>query len=614
MSDRAVIIYYNDEDVFSGISPTPFVTRSNSVINYGKRHGQLGSITLDGTITGTDSFESSYDKSLQLLSGFSDNFRTLKIVNDTGTQETIFENVAKINSINFQESRFHNLVDYSINLEVYEQEHFSENNFGVIDPVDNVALSRSENGDVSISRTVSAKGFHTGHSDALQNAIDFVSNRTGLKFMDALSIPFFVSGSGNGNNLILKSQSEDIDRFNATYSVTEDYAYQELSGAGADSDLYGSSLECPIYKTCTFNYSPPSQDSPRKEASFNIEFKTSQKNGHFPALRSGVAQYVNKLKANPDLSAMDDDLMIKESYKNFGLTGGALYFELSENENEKTINLTVNVTDDTNFISEYGVYYRENYSVSHDPIRDFADVSFSFDITPFGLISEKSQTYNHVSNASSLQKRSYSYYYDKILSGSYGSNALSGYVMEKAKVIFTGILGSDTRNNIFKDKFKIASIEKSDTTKDAVISVSANLSNNESLFSGNLTNGNYNIEVSPSQKILKFSNSALQAGHCVATVFDNTFTRQVATASLDAFSDPKKLQEWNNNVVTETRQAKEFCESMVDKVQGANSQTESHTETLNKFNGDVSCNISESSEASSTKYRLENPYIGLVNP
>jgi hypothetical protein len=360
---RAVIIYYNDVDVFDNVPcPTPFVTRSNAVINFGKKFGQTSSITLDGVITGHNftGVDGLYQKSSNVLSGFSQNFKNLKIVDTSSGTQTIFDNLVKVNSIDFQENTFARLVEFSINLEAYESGLFPAN-FGVLDPADNIDVSKTEDGQISISRTVSARGYNTssGSSNALQNAINFVNSRTGVGYLNQYSLPHFIQKTGQ-KNLVLSSQSESINRFEATYSVEESYKYQELSGT--DSDLYGSSLTYPIYKTCTFNFSPETSDSPREEASFNIEFSTNKGATEFYYLRETVTKYVNKLRESGVSSIQDS--MVQEAVNNFNLSNGALFYQLSEDQEASKINLELNITNDSTFNVDYGVYFTENYSLT----------------------------------------------------------------------------------------------------------------------------------------------------------------------------------------------------------------------------------------------------------
>jgi hypothetical protein len=605
---RPVIIYYDNVDVFDNVPcPTPFVTRSNSVINYGVKHGQLSSLTLNGIITGTG-FADVYQNTQNLISGFSKNFKELKIVDYSDGTETIFQNIVKVNDISFDQSTFAASTNFTINLEAYESELFS-GQFGIIDPEDSIDVTRSENGDISITRTISARGFNTNlstvKSNAFENARNFVTAKTGLAAMSTFAIPYFASGTGNGNNLILTSQSESINRFEATYGITEEYVYQELSGA--DSDLYGN-LTYPIHKSCTFNYSPSSQESPKEEAGFNIKFKTNKEDGAFEYLRSQVTKYVNKIKTN-SLSSLQDK-MVEEAYANFNLEKGYAYYELSENEQEGSIDLTLNISKDPTFDTAYGIYFTESYSLNNDPLRDFTSVNYSFNVTPFGLVSSQTTSYNNVSNTNKLQERAYAYYKDQILGGSYGTNSLSGHILTKSKFAFTGIFG---QNSDLEDKFRVTSIEKNDNPDNGEISVSSSSTNNEGFASGTLVNGSYDVSVVVPQKILKVSSSALTQGHYLVTELDTTYSRQESSVNLNASVDAKTKSSLATSAIsTSPREAKSFCDGIINKINsGADKkQILRESSSLDKYDGSVSASKSESCKHNN--YKISAPYLGRI--
>jgi len=606
---RAVIIYYNDVDVFDNVPcPTPFVTRSNAVINFGKKFGQTSSITLDGVITGHNftGVDGLYQKSSNVLSGFSQNFKNLKIVDTSSGTQTIFDNLVKVNSIDFQENTFARLVEFSINLEAYESGLFPAN-FGVLDPADNIDVSKTEDGQISISRTVSARGYNTsnGSSNALQNAINFVNSRTGVGYLNQYSLPHFIQKTGQ-KNLVLSSQSESINRFEATYSVEESYKYQELSGT--DSDLYGSSLTYPIYKTCTFNFSPETSDSPREEASFNIEFSTNKGATEFYYLRETVTKYVNKLRENGVSSIQDS--MVQEAVNNFNLSNGALFYQLSEDQEASKINLELNITNDSTFNVDYGVYFTENYSFNNDPIRDFTDINYDFTISPFGLVSTGTITYDNVPQAQRPLKRSYKYYYDNILGGSYGSSNLENYVSGRAYSGFTGLF----TDGYLADKIKVIELSKQDNPSNGVISVSSTSTNSEVFKSGDIKNGSYSISVNAPIKIIKAARSSLNDSDYVITEYDTTYTRQDCDVSFDASYNSNKQLSASNLKNEINTNAKSFINKIKTKVTGENFLLVSENYDVNQFNGNASSSHSFSSKHTEDLYKVKvNPYLGSVN-
>ena len=606
---RAVIIYYDGVDVFNNVPcPTPFVTRSNTVINFGKKFGQTSSITLEGVITGHNftGTDGLYQKSSNVLDGFSQNFKNLKIVDTSSGTQTIFDNLVKVNSIDFQENTFARLVDFSIGLEAYESGLFPEN-FGVLDPADNIDVSKTEDGQISINRAVSARGYNTSNSssNALQNAIDFVNSRTGVAYLNQYSLPHFVQKTGQ-KNLVLTSQSESINRFEGTYSVEESYKYQELSGV--DSDLYGSSLTYPIYKTCTFNFSPETSESPREEASFNIEFSTNKGATEFYYLRETVTKYVNKIREDGVASIQDS--MVQEVVNNFNLLSGALFYQLSEDQEASKISLELNITNDSTFDIDYGVYFTENYSFSNDPIRDFTNVNYDFAISPFGLVSTGTATYNNVPQAQRPLKRSYKYYYDNILGESYGSSNLENYVSGKA---YSGFVGLFTDGHL-ADKIKVIELSKRDDPSNGVISASSTSTNSEAFKSGDIKNGSYSISMNAPIKIVKAAKSSLNDSDYVVTEYDTTYTRQDCDVSFEtSYSLNKQLSSSNlkNEINTNS---KSFINKIKSKVSGESFLLVSENYDINQFNGNSSSSQSFSSKHKEDLYKVKtNPYLGSVN-
>jgi len=597
---RAVIIYYDNVDVFDNVAcPTPFVTRSNSVINFGNKFGQTSDITLDGVITGHNfsGADGLYQKSLNLLSGFSKNFKNLKIVDTSDGTQTIFENPVKVNSIDFQEDTFARLVNYSIQLEAYETGLF-KNTIGILDPEDTVSISRDENGQISIDRTVSAVGFNTNDSssDALSRAITFVRSRTGLSSISNYSLLSFISGSGDGSNLVLTSQSENIDRFAGSYSVNENYIYQELSGA--DSDFY-SNLASPIYKTATFNYSPSSQESPLEESSFNIAWRTNRNTGDFSFLRKTVAKYVNKLKTANGVADIEDSI-VQEAVNNFGLDGNVFY-SISENEQEATINIDLQISNSPYFISDYGVYFTETASVSKNEISDISNINYSFTIEPFGLALQRntsSVSYDYVSNANDLMKRSYDYYTGLI------SGGLEQFVSGKAVEIVSGFYGTGY------NKIKVISFNKNDDQNNGSIRVDSSSTNKEIFTSGLLQNANYNYSCTVPQRVVQATKSALTNDHMILNQYSDLYTRQQFTASLDGsltLSGRLSSSDLGSGVRS---QASEFIELQMSQMTGEKDNIDSENFSINQNAGSFSISKTVSSKHTTTGYKLNlGPYL-----
>lgn len=233
-------ILYNNKQIISG-QPIPFVSKENSIIRYGEKWAEKNNITLHGQITGC-SFIDLINAQNQLLEDFSKDFQNL-IIEESGI-EIYKAPYSIIRSVNFEQSSYKGIVGYTVNLECYQDNLFS-GVYGIVEPSDEWNFEETKDGLVNLTHTISARGFNTSsaNSNSLQNAIVFVNSKTGIS---SRPNPFFIN-SGGGLSFCLKSISENIDRFNSTYSITENYTADKYFGVGGvlryttdfDCDLNG---------------------------------------------------------------------------------------------------------------------------------------------------------------------------------------------------------------------------------------------------------------------------------------------------------------------------------------------------------------------------------------
>ena len=224
-----ITIFYNGTDAFSGISPTPLIERQEQMVSFGERWNIFETFTLNGVLTGTcGDFNALIFAQQTLLNRFSQDFQTLEIYQNGELLHS--KPNAIIKNISFGESKYVGLLPYSLVVECYPSEFFS-GYFGVTNPSNQVQYTENKDGTVSISHTVSAKGFNTtsGQSNALRNAQGYVNSLTGLS---TTVLPQFISLC-SGVIPCLRTISESINRLEATYSITESYVSDPTqSGAG----------------------------------------------------------------------------------------------------------------------------------------------------------------------------------------------------------------------------------------------------------------------------------------------------------------------------------------------------------------------------------------------
>lgn len=219
------ISYNNYTNIFSGLGPTPVVSKDTEYISYNARWGAIDQITLNGQLTGKClTFTQFNDAREELLQRFNKDFVSFSVTEDGND---IYKcNSASVQQISFGESKWVGIVPYNIVLRCYPQESFS-GIYGILDPSEEVDFQENENKEVTITHTVSARGFNTNSNNAFSNAINFVSLRTGWR---ASLSPFFISYDSSINPVLI-SIEERPDRFNGTYSVTETYISDQTTNA-----------------------------------------------------------------------------------------------------------------------------------------------------------------------------------------------------------------------------------------------------------------------------------------------------------------------------------------------------------------------------------------------
>lgn len=200
MGDLSVI--YNN----STLSPTPLVRFSQQFIDYNQRWGQVAQITLDGFITGING-----SGAINTLTNiFTGQFGRLTVSEIGGSTLYDWTNVV-IDNLSFSNNYFYSggQVPYSISLKSYTIPS------GVIEPINEYSFSQGDDGIVSLSHKISAKGIKNS-SSAFNNAVTFVKFFTG-----ANSTSFFIPTG----KPVLFNVVEVIDRLSSSFSVTETYKY-----------------------------------------------------------------------------------------------------------------------------------------------------------------------------------------------------------------------------------------------------------------------------------------------------------------------------------------------------------------------------------------------------
>lgn len=204
---------------YSFPKPIPFVGQGvEPVYAKGKVDNFVDSIELVGNLTGEDLKALDLQK-MQMISGLLSTFETLTISNSV--EDKVFLK-SKPQSISFSDSDLTTVLPYSVNFQSYSSGTFSEF-FGISDPIDTWSFSESDGNVVEASHRVSAKGLKVDENDALLNARNFVNSRIG----GYQNLSLFLTGQTG----YLTSRSENIDKAQSSYEISEVYKYNIRSGA-----------------------------------------------------------------------------------------------------------------------------------------------------------------------------------------------------------------------------------------------------------------------------------------------------------------------------------------------------------------------------------------------
>ncbi len=234
-----VKILYNSVDAF-GPQATPLVALDEETIYASERWGVRENMTLQGQLTGC-TFGDVYSGQLNLLSHFNKSYQSLEIWQQQGlTSGRVFQkDLVEVQSISFPESQWWGVLPYTIQLSCYPSGLFS-GAFGVLEPSDGWSFQEQDNEILAATHTISCKAFNTsnGVNNALTNARGWAFGRTGTASMPA---PILISGV-NGNYFCLQSLNENINRFNGTYSLTENWT-NDLARTGYGSVRYSTVID-----------------------------------------------------------------------------------------------------------------------------------------------------------------------------------------------------------------------------------------------------------------------------------------------------------------------------------------------------------------------------------
>jgi len=226
---------------YSFPEPIPLFSEEDEVVKFGGLldHSAIR-VNIVGFLTGSDLSGLDLQK-MQMVSGFLSEYEdlTITIENETKTCPS-----ALIETIDFNDSDSTTILPYNLTVLYYSGETFSDY-FGITDPQNSWSYDENENKIITATHTVSAKGLKVNSSDPFDNARDFVTGKLEGGFQN---IALFNSGT----NAFLTSRTENVDRKENIYGVTEVYSYS-ASDRDNSQNSYSDSGILNVSTSISFN-------------------------------------------------------------------------------------------------------------------------------------------------------------------------------------------------------------------------------------------------------------------------------------------------------------------------------------------------------------------------
>jgi len=482
--------------------PQPFVSVDEEMVEHGGKWSIEKNISLEGKITG-DSDTVLYQKRYDLITGLSQSFKEFLVLENTsgyspstagtitdphnytvghnwpgesqlvgwvGADVVVSGGFTRVDTIGFDDSRYAGdggVLEYSVSLSCINPVDFSSGYY-ITDPTDEVEYSENEDdGVVEVSHSVSAKGVNTSSStsDAMNNAKAFVQGRTGMANFPG---PTFITGEEdilhpNHNRMVLKSQSESIDRIGSSYSIDETWQYYP-SGAATNS-----------IQKYAFTYSSGAEDDYLSaEAKLTIE--------------GGLTSTMSNLRsAIPSLSDIKAQTTGGIGYKDLSVLPNS--YSISEDANAKTIEISVSFDNNTaDYSSSLGssgpvTFFDYEVSIDEDIQRNQSSITIQGD-----LKMRKNQLYSW---------KQMKEYFDTTISEPYLYTLASTHYVDILSGRFT-----------LNPKSKSYSV----TEKSGEPSISINVTFSDEDFVAGYPEADYDITCTPSVRQYKPAPSALHNG------------------------------------------------------------------------------------------------------
>lgn len=272
-----VQVYYNNN-----LIGEPFISKSYAPMDFGNRWGMTETVTLNGfvdPINGVqtqikqDQFGNSFTEMTtgevhSVTDIFKENFKSFQVKDNGVVLPEYNISSCLVDEISFDKGKWQvgTPVKYTVKLKAYDVFDVD----AVLEPTDSWSWTENEDGSVNGTHKISAKGIKTGTLSAFDRARSFVDKRVNHTYTKSNptygkavfhSAPSFIGGGAGGAHPTLVSVSENMNRLEGSYSVTENWKYYDASldrcpdcahdawqGHGG---IYANEDECRTAKGCS---------------------------------------------------------------------------------------------------------------------------------------------------------------------------------------------------------------------------------------------------------------------------------------------------------------------------------------------------------------------------
>jgi len=214
----------------------PFVTKSDEFMQEAGRWVTQETWNLEGQILDCYGYEELLKKQQEIVDSFPADYGNLIVGRQTVGVESDNElktlYYARLVSIDFGSSDYLSAVDYTITFEGYRNADSFETDAAVIDPVSDYDYNEEEDGTLTLTHRVSARGIQTA-SDPLVNAKNFVLAHIAAscseeaidpKVDGECQVPVLLDMKMNPTfKRYLESEVEEVNRFEGSYGLTRTY-------------------------------------------------------------------------------------------------------------------------------------------------------------------------------------------------------------------------------------------------------------------------------------------------------------------------------------------------------------------------------------------------------